>query len=111
MILLFVEILGSPSMGHALRTLKERESDANSRYETVYPSASAERGQPSPPARAAERGSAPQTDPHLGPRWLWQNHAGQPMARRRPSTDRLAVTGRRGERPRTLSDVPRGCVA
>ena len=57
--------------------LEESERDANFSYETVSPSASTERGQPPPPARAAERGSAPQTDPHRCPRWLWENHAGQ----------------------------------
>src|SRR5207249_7457027 len=76
--------------------LEERESDANSRHETVSPSASTERGQPPPPDRAAERGSAPQTDPHLCPRWLWENHVGQPMACRLPATGSLAVAGRRG---------------
>ena len=59
------------------KSLEERASDAHSRHETVYPATSAERGQPSPPDRAAERGSAPQTDPHRCPRWLWENHAGQ----------------------------------
>ena len=48
-------------------------------HETVYPPASAERCPPPAPDRAAERGSAPQTDPHLCPRWLWENHAGQRM--------------------------------
>jgi len=52
---------------------------AHSRHETVYPSASAERGHPPPPDRAAERGAAPQTDPHRCPCWLWENHAGQRM--------------------------------
>jgi len=33
------------------------------------------------------------------------------MGRRLPATDRLAVPGRRGERPHPLSDVPRRCVA
>ncbi len=59
------------------KSLEERESDANFSHETVSPSASTERGQPPSPARAAERGSAAQTDAHLCPRWLWENHAGQ----------------------------------
>ena len=37
-----------------------------------------------------------QTDPHLCPRRLWQNHAGQRMGRRLRATGRLAVAGRRG---------------
>src|SRR5947209_15050088 len=92
--------------------LEERASDANFSHETVSPSASAERGQPPPPARAAERGAAPQTDPHRCPRWLWENHAGQRMGRGNRATEgpyRLAVAGRRGERPHTLSDVPGRC--
>ena len=32
------------------KTLDERDGDAHSRHETVSPSASAERGQPPPPA-------------------------------------------------------------
>ena len=36
------------------KSLEERESDANFSHETVYPAASAERGQPSPPPRAAK---------------------------------------------------------
>src|SRR6266566_1327008 len=56
------------------KSLEERESDANFSYETVSPSASAERGQPPPPARAAERGALPQTDPHRCPCRLRQNH-------------------------------------
>src|SRR5690349_6979022 len=83
----------------------------NSRHETVYPAASAERGQPAPPARAAERGSAPQPDPHLRPRRLWENHAGQGMGRGNRATGSLAITGRRGERPHTLSDIPCRCFA
>src|ERR1700726_3559211 len=55
----------------------ERKADANFSHETIYPTASAERGQPPPPARAAERGSAPQTDPHFCSCRLWENHAGQ----------------------------------
>ena len=37
-----------------------------------------------------------QADPHLCPRWLWQNHAGQRMGRRLRAAGRLAVAGRRG---------------
>src|SRR5947208_14885673 len=59
------------------KSLQERESDANFSHETVSPSASTERCQPPPPDRAAERGAAPQTDPHRCPRWLWENHSGQ----------------------------------
>src|SRR2546423_5388281 len=82
---------------------------ANSRHETVYPSASAERGHPPPADRAAERGSAPQPDPHRCPRWLWENHAGQRMGGWLRPAGGLAVAGRRGERPDTLSDVPGRC--
>src|SRR6266576_857314 len=75
------------------KSLEERESDANFSHETVSPSASTERGQPPPPARAAERGSAPQTDPHLCPRWLWENHAGQCMGGWLRPAGGLAVAG------------------
>src|SRR5437868_1856331 len=84
---------------------------AHSRHETVYPSASAERGHPPPPDRAAERGSAAQTDPHRCPCWLWENHAAQRMGRRLRPAGGLAVAGQRGERPNTLFDVPRRCFA
>ena len=63
--------------GRELWFLKLSYVYAHSRYEIVYPAASAQRGQPSPPARAAQRVAAPQTDPHLGPCRLWQNYAGQ----------------------------------
>src|SRR2546426_5785936 len=84
---------------------------AHSRHETVYPSASAERSPAPPPARAAERGSAPQTDPPGCPRWLWENHAGQRMGGWLRPAGGLAVAGQRGERPDTLFDVPRRCFA
>src|SRR5437899_9399126 len=77
---------------------RSRHADAHSRHETVYPPASAERGQPSPPDRAAERGSAPQADSHLCSCWLWENHAGQRMGRGNRAIKgpyRLAVAGRR----------------
>ena len=57
---------------------------------------SAESGPPSAPGRAAQRGSAPQTDAHLRPGRLRQNHAGQRMGRRLRPAGGLAVTGRRG---------------
>src|SRR5438876_12095530 len=63
------------------KSLEERASDAHSRHETVYPATSTERGQPPSPARAAERGSAAQTDPHRCPCWPWENHAAQLMGR------------------------------
>src|SRR5690349_15718249 len=62
-----------------------------------------------PPARAAERGSAPQADPHRCPRWLWENYTGQRMGGWLRPAGGLAVAGRRGERPDTLSDVPGRC--
>src|SRR5437879_3444748 len=93
------------------KSLEERERDANSRHETVYPSASASRCPAPPPTRAAERGSAPQTDPHRCPRRLWENHAGQRMGGWLRPAGGLAVAGQRGERPYTLSDVPRRCFA
>src|SRR5437660_9560399 len=91
------------------KSLEERASDANFSHETVSPSASAERCQPPPPARAAERGAAPQADPHRCPRRLWENHAGQRMGGWVRPAGGLAVAGRRGERPDTLSDVPGRC--
>src|SRR5205085_1105974 len=69
-----------------LPLVQEGVSDAHSRYETVSPSASTERCQPPPPARAAERGSAPQAVPHRRPRWLWDHHAPGPF---RPRLGRL----------------------
>src|SRR5690348_15134786 len=100
-----------PCVKRSGESSEERERDADCSHETVSPSASAERGQPPPPDRAAQRGAAPQTDPHLSPRWLWENHARQRMGQGNRATDRLALPGRRGERPYPLSDVPRrGCA-
>ena len=42
---------------------------------------------------------------------LWQNHTGQRMGRGNRAAGGLAVIGRRGERPGTLSDPPRGRFA
>src|SRR6516165_5002659 len=92
------------------KSSEERESDAHFSHETVSPSTSTECGQPPPSARAAQRGAAPQTDPHLCPCRLWENHAGQLMGRLQRSAGGLAVAGRRGERPDTLSNVPGRCV-
>src|SRR5947209_12128592 len=85
-----------PGVKRAGKSLEERARDANFSHETVSPSASTERGQPPTPHRSAQRGSAPQTDPHRCPCWLWKNHAGQCMGRGNRATKgpyRLAVAG------------------
>src|SRR5713101_1401796 len=61
---------GRNDLGSCWRRKKVRwvaHAYANSRHETVCPSASASRSDPTPPDRAAERGSAPHTDPHRCP--------------------------------------------
>src|SRR5437870_1919029 len=45
------------------------------------------------------------------PAGFGKNHAGQRLGRRVRSTGCLAVAGRRGERPRTFSHLPRGGLA
>src|ERR687894_2764099 len=73
---------------------------------TLTPASAQNRPAP-PPGRAPQRGSATQADPRLRPRWLRQDHAARRMARRSTAAGRLAVAGRRGQRPRALSGLPR----
>src|SRR5919202_5773569 len=53
------------------------DTDTNSDYETPCPVSSTSTGAAAPFDRAAQRRSAPQTDPHLGSRWIRENHAPQ----------------------------------
>ena len=53
----------------------------------------------------------PQADPRLRCRRLWQNYAGQRMGRRLQATGRVAVAGRRGQRPHPLSGLSHRGVA
>src|SRR5579859_2609122 len=73
------------------RALYLDHADATSCHEALCSAASGEPCPSTSPDRATERGVAPQADPHLRARRLWQDHARRRLADQLRTTVRLAI--------------------